>query len=132
MTKVAKSNTSSKLIILLIVLILATAAYFLLKRTESKVTASEEQTQYRADTSENLDLAGSQITELDLSLLGTVSGGTPEQSSATIQSRTQVRTYFIGDQIAYSNATLLEIKNDRVILLNEGVKQALLIQSTTL
>lgn len=143
MAKVAKSHTQSRLIILLVILILAIAGYFMLKPTESNITVSEqgleellspqtseEQMQYQAGTSEDVDLNGIEITPLDLSLLGTISSDTPEQSSATIQSKMQVRTYFIGDQIAYSNATLIQIENDRVILLNEGVEQVLLIQGT--
>lgn len=143
MTKVATSHPSSRLIILLVVLILAIAAYFMLKQTESSITVSEEglseilspqtseeKMQLQPVVHKDVDLRGLKVTPLDLSLLGTISSDTSEQSSATIQSRMQVRTYFIGDQIAYTNATLIEIENDRVILLNEGVEQVLLIQGT--
>lgn len=143
MSKVESTKSPSRLIILLIVLAMAVAAYFMLDKTESNITVSEEgleeiltpqsdslthHVNHAAEA--EVDLKGLEITPLDLTLLGTISSDTPDQSSATIQSRLQVRTYFIDDQIAYTNAILTRIENDRVILLNDGQEQVLLIQGT--
>jgi general secretion pathway protein C len=77
-----------------------------------------------------VDLQGLEKTPLDLQLLGVVASDVKEEGSATIQSRLQIQTYFIEDQIAYTKARLVEIRNDRVILDNEGQVQVLLLQGT--
>lgn len=77
-----------------------------------------------------VDLEGLETIPIELSLLGTVASDVEEQASATIQSRLQIRTYFVNDQIAYTTATLAEVRNDRVILIHEGQRQVLLLQGT--
>jgi len=66
-----------------------------------------------------VDLEGLETIPIELSLLGTVASDVEEQASATIQSRLQIRTYFVNDQIAYTTATLAEVRNDRVILIQD-------------
>lgn len=81
-------------------------------------------------TNVSLDAKNIENSGLSLTLFGVVASDINTQRSATIQSRLQVRTYYVGDQIAYTRATLLEVLNDRVVLLNEGKKYILAIQGT--
>ncbi|GAA0856106.1 DUF2138 family protein [Aliiglaciecola litoralis] len=141
-------NRSSKTIISILVLAIAILSYVVfVNPSHDPITLSEEAESSLLDddanaalweqnreglqgTQENVDLEGLEQTPLDLTLLGLVASDTQSEASATIQSRLQVRTYYVNDQIAYTKATLVEIRNDRVILLNNGSKEVLLLQGT--
>ncbi|WJG08506.1 type II secretion system protein N [Aliiglaciecola sp. LCG003] len=141
-------NSNSKLILSALALAIAILAYFMffndsrapIELTEEAKLITQDRGKKAVDVvqqasssqavSNPLDLKSLIVTPLDLTLLGVVSSDKQHESSATIQSRLQVRTYFIGDQIAYTNATLIEIRSDRVVILNQGDKQVLLIRGS--
>lgn len=143
-------NTNTKVILTILVLLIAglSSYMFVIKPEPVELTedgtadklhqrnqpGTEQQTDLAAQQTPNPEtgssLEGLQVTPLDLILLGVVASDNVNEASATINSNQQIRTYFINDQIAYTNATLLEVRNDRAILLNAGQKQVLLLQGT--
>ncbi|MFA3789539.1 type II secretion system protein N [Aliiglaciecola sp. SL4] len=102
-----------------------------LLKTSEQLAEQQPNTPNDQDGVSEVDLEGLPPSSLNISLIGVVASDVDMEASATIESRLQVRTYFIDDQIAYTNAVIQEIKNDRVILLNEGQRQVLLLRGTT-
>lgn len=70
-------------------------------------------------------------TSLNLKLWGVVLSSDPKQSTAVIESKTKVASYLINEQIAFTTAKLLEVKDDRVVLLEKGQLFELELQNVT-
>lgn len=66
----------------------------------------------------------------DLTLIGVVSSDDQTLSSATIKSNIQIQQYFLGDQIAYTQATLSAIFPDRVVLSLAGNDYILFLEQS--
>lgn len=147
-TVVSESTSSaSKVILATLVLAIAVLSYFLFSQDNHQpIELSEEaqasflgnedpktngnQNSQSGETLVETNYPEAETTELELTLLGVVASNIETEASATIQSRLQVRTYFIEDQIAYTNAIIKEISNDRVVLDNNGEIEVLLLQGT--
>lgn len=141
-------NKSSKIILTVLVVAIVALSYVMFnspvhnpialpEEVKNSFIEDDANAQLWQDNSDDLinngtiaDLEGLEATSLELALLGVVASNDVEQASATIQSRLQIRTYFVNDQIAYTNALLIEVRNDRVILQIDGEKQVLLLQGT--
>ncbi|WP_040522444.1 type II secretion system protein GspC [Aliiglaciecola lipolytica] len=145
----SNKNNNNKTILGLLIIAIAVLSYFMFSTPnhdpvelseevknelfdESDEVNFEQQNPSQQSTNNNskIDLEGLTSTPLDISLIGVVASNDESEASATIQSRLQIRTYFIDDQIAYTNAIILEIRNDRVILSNDGERQVLLLRGT--
>ncbi|GAB2691297.1 type II secretion system protein GspC [Aliiglaciecola sp. 3_MG-2023] len=138
--------SNSKLILSFLCIAIAVLCYVMFGPSDHEpVELSEEVKGELLNTSDNsdmeqlpnaetatpeVDLQGLPASPLNISLIGVVASDEEMEASATIQSRLQVRTYFVNDQIAYTNAVIQEIRNDRVILLNEGQREVLLLRGT--
>ncbi|TRY31231.1 type II secretion system protein GspC [Aliiglaciecola sp. M165] len=141
------AGSASKIILATLVLAIAVLSYFLFSQNEHQPIelSDEAKSSFLDDSDEPLSAAeiahstdtlpesnypNAEPTKLELTLLGVVASNIETESSATIQSRLQVRTYFIEDQIAYTNAIIKEIRNDRVVLDNDGKIEVLRLQGT--
>ena len=67
------------------------------------------------------------VTKLNLSLVGIVSSNDPKHSSAIILYQGKQDTYFIDSKIGSTNATVLHIYPDRLILDLHGASQTLML-----
>ncbi|MDO6710037.1 type II secretion system protein N [Aliiglaciecola sp. 2_MG-2023] len=145
----SNSNSNSKIILAILFIAIAVLCYVmfappahepielseevkkeLLNETGDIGMQQQQHPQHLQPEEQEIDLEGIPPSPLDISLIGVVASDMDTEASATIQSRLQIRTYFIDDQIAYTNAVIQEIRNDRVILLNEGQRQVLLLRGT--
>ncbi|GAA5216541.1 type II secretion system protein GspC [Corallincola platygyrae] len=66
-------------------------------------------------------------TKLNLTLTGVVASTDPKFSAAIIENGGKQATYFIGDKIEKTSATLREIHPDRVIIRNRGSHETLML-----
>jgi general secretion pathway protein C len=63
---------------------------------------------------------------LALKLLGVVVSDDPKQSSATIESKSNIRTYYLAEQIAATDIILVEVFFDHVLLRNDANEEVIL------
>jgi general secretion pathway protein C len=146
MLNVSKTGNKSALLLIAVVIALALVAYLFLFQSDGKVeltdNAAPELDMFKQETniktentlqesySESSDDAASskpQETNLALKLLGVVVSDDNKQNSATIESELNTRTYYLNERIASSDATLIEIFFDRVLLRNEKNDEIILM-----